>query len=83
LKSKAEEVQKKLSRSKSDHSFDYPLWEFKKDIAELKQQAQKAGIDDSYVDELVKDLSSRQHSGFLLWYYSNHRGFMKQWAIVG
>ena len=40
LRPKAEEIVQKKSRSEKDTSFQYPLWEFKKDVCEVKKEAE-------------------------------------------
>lgn len=82
LRPKAEDIIRKTTRSEKDRSFLYPLWEFKKEVGELKTEANQIGIDSSYVDELLKDPSLKSTDGFLFVYYPNARGLMLQWFIM-
>jgi hypothetical protein len=82
LQPQAETILQKKSRSEKDISFRYPLWEFKKDIAELKKEAEKLRIDASYVDELLEHNSAKIIDGTLLWYYNDPTGFMWQCTLV-
>jgi hypothetical protein len=83
LSGKIKEIQERKARSEAERNPSlYPLWEYFKDIEDLKQKAQKLGIDSSYVDNLLKDEALRPHSGHLLWYYSSLKQFTMQWAII-
>lgn len=77
---KAKEIKEKQNRNDTDPSFEYPLWQYKKEIVELKQIAEKEGIDTTYVDELITSL--KPHGGFLLWHYSDFLGFMWRWTLI-
>lgn len=78
LETKASEIAQKYSRTRTDPSYEYPLWEFKKDLFELKAVAQKSGVDASYVDDLLKVTAVQD--GHLVWYYPNRIAFMWQWV---
>ena len=82
LRPKAEEIVQKKSRSEKDSSFQYPLWEFKKDVCELKKVAEQENINSSYVDELLACKALQPTDGHLLWYYPSPEGFMWQWLLV-
>lgn len=82
LKPKAEEILQKKSRSEKDTSFQYPLWEFKKDRCELLKAAQQENINLNYVDELLACKALQPNDGQFLWYYANPRGFMWQWFLL-
>jgi len=82
LKPKAENIVQKKARSEKDKSYQYPLWEFKKDVFELKEEAKQFSIDSSYVDELLKEPSLKTADGTLFVYYSNARDFMLQWSLM-
>ena len=82
LRPKAEEIIQKTERSEKDKSFKYPLWEMKKDIFELRSEAKQLGIEISYVDELLKELSLKPVDGTLFFYYPNAKGFMWQWSLM-
>jgi len=82
LRPKAEDIIQKKARSEKDKSYQYALWEFKKDVLELKKDAKQIGIDSSYVDELLKEPSLKATDGTLFAYYPNARGFMLQWSLM-
>ena len=82
LRPKAEDIIQKKTRSEKDKSYQYPLWEFKKDVFELKKEAKQVGVDISYVDELLKETSQKTESGTLFVYYQNAKGFMLQWSLM-
>lgn len=79
---KAEGIIRKQERAIKDKSYQYPLWEFKKDVSELRDEAKHIGIDSSYVDELLKEPSLKPTHGILFAYYPNARGFMFQWVLM-
>lgn len=81
LKPQADAILKKTARSREDPSFEYPLWEFKRDVSDLRQQATKSGIESSYVEELLK-VSSPKVDGTLFWYYPNLTAFTWQWMAA-
>jgi hypothetical protein len=78
----AENIIQKKSRSEKDKSYLYTLWEFKKDINDLKKEAKKYNVDSSYVDEILKDISLKPVDGTLFFYYKNEIGFMLQWSLM-
>ncbi len=82
LRPKAEDIVQKRTRSEKDKSYQYPLWEFKKDVFELKEEAKKINIDSSYVDEILKETSLKPMDGTLFFYYPNARSFAWQWFLM-
>ena len=78
----AKGIQQKLSRSKLDPSFSYPVWQLKLDVNELKKEARSFNIDVSYVEELLKTPSLKPHDGTFLWYYTDPKEFMLQWTLI-
>lgn len=82
LRPKAEDIVQKRARSEKDKSYQYPLWEFKKDVFELKEEATKINIDGSYVDEILKETSLKPMDGSLFFYYPNAMGFTWQWILM-
>ena len=82
LRPKAEDIIQKKARSEKDKSYQYPLWAFKKDVFELKEEAKQIGIDSSYVDELLKEQSLKPADGTLFFYYPNAKVFMLQWFFM-
>jgi hypothetical protein len=82
LRPKAEDIIQKKARSKKDKSYEYALWEFKKDVFDLKEEAKRIGMDSTYVDELLKEPSLKPLDGTLFFYYPNARGFMLQWSLM-
>jgi hypothetical protein len=82
LRPTVEAIIQKKARSEQDKSYKYPLWEFKKDVFDLKNDATQIGIDSSYVDELLKESSLKPESGTLFFYYQNGNGFMLQWSLM-
>lgn len=71
-----------MSRANKDITFEYPLWKVKDDIINLKFEANKVGIDTSYIDELFKDPSLAPRDGVLLFYYKDYFGFAVQWITI-
>lgn len=65
LRPKAENIIQKQERSKKDLSFRYPIWEFKMDLSELREEAKNMNIDSSYADKLLKDSSTNIVDGSL------------------
>ncbi len=82
LRPRAENIIQKKERSEKDQSYQYPLWEIKKDIFELREEAKQLGIDSSYIDELLKEPSLKPVDGTLFVYYPNAKGFMLQWSLM-
>jgi hypothetical protein len=82
LKPMAEGIAQRISRSRQDPDFDYPLWQFKKDFMGLEESAQQWGLKPDYANELLVDLSKKRHDGNLFWYYKDHRAFMSQWLLA-
>lgn len=82
LRPKAEDIVQKRARSEKDKSYQYPLWEFKKDVFELKEEATKINIDGSYVDEILRESSLKPMDGTLFFYYPNAMGFTWQWILM-
>jgi len=70
------------SHVEKDPKFGYPFWKFQMDIESLRKEAQKFGLDVSYVDRLFKDPTIKPQDGYLFWYYKNHVWFMLQWILI-
>lgn len=81
LRPKAEDILRKKSRSDKDKSFEYPLWEFKRDKCELMKMAQLENVNSSYIDELLECKALLPVDGHFMWYYSDALGFMWQWLF--
>lgn len=82
LEPKVREILQKKSHSEKGTFYKYPLWEFKKDIDELKREAKQVGLSDNDVDELLNYTPLQPKDGTLFLYYRNHYEFTLQWIIV-
>jgi hypothetical protein len=78
----ARDISNKVSRAQKDPSFEYPYWQFKKDVEKLKELALQSGTDATFIGELFRDQRTRPHDGFLLWYYPDYLRFSIQWAVI-
>jgi hypothetical protein len=81
LKDYALKIKQKQAASKAKEQ-EYPIWEFEKDLQEMRKIAKKAGLANNYVDEMIKDPQYEPITGKLLYYYSDKLGFMWQWSII-
>src|SRR5262249_11323906 len=79
----AQAIVDKTSRAQKDNAHDYPMWQFKMDLARLKDEAVKIGATGDYADELYKSIDAKpKHDGRLICYYKDYDGFMRQWLIL-
>lgn len=82
LKKFAIEINQKLSRVGKDPHYEYPLWEFNKDVAQLVEEAKKYGLDTKCVEDLLNYPANKPKDGVLLWYYKDYFGFSLQWTFI-
>lgn len=78
----AKEINQNLSRVEKDDTFTYSFWEFKEDVLKLKEEAERYGIDASYIDDLLIFPANQPKDGFLFRYCPNYFWFSVQWSII-
>ncbi len=78
----AEKIQSNISRAEKDSSYEYPLWQSKKDMADLENEAKKYGLDANYPRDLLTYPANKPKDGVLLWYYKDYFGFSLQWSVI-
>lgn len=78
----ARKIQSDSSRAEKDTAFDYPLWKFKRDMADLQEEAREFGLGSNYPSDLLKHPANKPKDGVLLWYYANYFEFSLQWVLV-
>ena len=82
LSAKAKEINLRYSRTEKDSTYNYPLWKFKEDVSELRNEAKRYGMDTGYIDDLLKYPTNQPKDGYLLWYYPSHFWFSVQWTFI-
>ncbi len=80
LQPKAQEIIKKTELNK-DKGLKYPIYEFQRDINDLKETAIKHGLGPSYTDTLLQYEGSYKPKSLII-AYESYEGFMIQWIGI-